>query len=474
VERLWTIISGVSVRTKILGMVLALVLLLGLVVTLQVRAMLLRTMTDQLQQQSVSLARDVAARSADPILINDLYNLNRLLRATKNNNPDVRYAFVLDTQGHVLAHTFEGGFPTALAAANVAHAADHHRAVLLTTNEGPVWDTAVPVLEGKAGVARIGVSEARMQATVGAVTTQLLLTTVLVSVVGIATATFLTWLLTRPIRTLVQATEAVRRGDLSPRVARWADDEIGELATAFNAMTADLARAAQERAEREQMRASFLERIIGAQEDERKRIARELHDEMGQSLTSLLVGLKMIAESASLDDAQGRAQDLKALTGSVLDDVRDLARELRPSVLDDMGLVAALERYTREYAQRFTLAVDLQTVGLDGLRLPARYETALYRIIQEALTNIARYAGAENVSVLLERRPESVVAIVEDDGCGFEVEQALRERRDGQNLGLLGMRERVELLGGKLTIESALGAGTTVFAQLPVDTGYTP
>jgi signal transduction histidine kinase len=160
--------------------------------------------------------------------------------------------------------------------------------------------------------------------------------------------------------------------------------------------------------------------------------------------------------------------ELKAIAADTLDGVRDLALELRPSVLDDLGLAPALQRYVRTCAARHNLAIDFQTVGLNGLRLPSPAKTALYRIVQEALTNVARHAQARQVSLLLEARDSSVVVIVEDDGCGFEVERLMRGPLDEHWLGLYGMRERAELLGGTLTIESAPGVGTTVFVEVPL------
>jgi len=473
-DKFWSIAGAVSVRTKILGIVLVLVLLLGLGVTLQVRATLAHVMAENLREQSISIARDVAARSVDPILINDLYTLQQLLRDTQANNPDVRYAFVLDADRHALASTYEGGFPLDLIDANTAVPEEHHRLTPLTTDEGSVWDTAVPIFEGRAGIVRVGLSESRVQATLATVTTQLLLTTVVVSAIGVLAATFLTIVLTRPIVTLVRATQAVGRGDFTPRIRRWADDEIGELSDAFNAMTEGLARATKEREEREQIRTQYLSQIIAAQEDERKRIARELHDETGQALASLMVGLRNVEEAPTDVEVRRRLSDLRQVTANTLENVRALSVDLRPSVLDDHGLVAALARYTQDYVARHHVPVDYQTLGLDSERLPAPIETAVYRIVQEALTNIAKYAGPCHVSVLLEKRADQLSVIVEDTGCGFDVESVLSHAAPDRRLGLYGMRERAALLGGTVTIESQPGNGTTVYVRIPADLNRDP
>jgi signal transduction histidine kinase len=465
VVRGWEIAGAFSVRTKILGIVLSLMVLLGLGVTVQVRSLLVRTLRDRLQEQSVSIARDVAARATDLILINDLYSLHQLLQDTLANNTDVRYVFILDADGYPIAHTFEGGFPLDLIDANPCQGCRRQRSVVLETDEGPIWDTAVPVLEGKAGVARVGLTEASLEQTLMVITTQLLLTTLAVTVVGIVAGGFLTWILTRPILALVDATRAVANGDLTRRVARWADDEIGALAEAFNHMTAELAQAEQARAERDRLRAKLLDNVISAQEEERKRIARELHDETGQALTSLLIGLRTLEERCPSQEVKDQAEELRSVTTETLESVHNLALELRPSVLDDLGLVAAVERYVAEFAQRYSLQVDMATHGMQSRRFAPSMETALYRIVQEGLTNVARHAQARTVSLLLECRANWMRVILEDDGRGFDLESVLHSTR---RLGLYGMQERVEILGGTLAIESRPGAGTSIFVEVPL------
>ena len=237
-------------------------------------------------------------------------------------------------------------------------------------------------------------------------------------------------------------------------------------------VTIENARLWEELKRRDALRGQLLEQAIAAQEEERRRIARELHDQTGQALTSLLVWLRALEGeadgSSGVTVSPARLQELKAIVTDTLDGVRDLALELRPSVLDDLGLVPTLQRYVRTYQDRHQLAIDFQTVGLEGVRLPSLIETTLYRIAQEALTNVIQHAGASRVSLLLAVRLGTVVLIVEDDGAGFDVDRLIHGPMDERWLGLSGMRERAELLGGRLTIESAPGAGTTVFVEVPL------
>jgi signal transduction histidine kinase len=198
-------------------------------------------------------------------------------------------------------------------------------------------------------------------------------------------------------------------------------------------------------------------RVVEAQELERARLARELHDETGQALTSILLGLKPLEQSAEAE-AVGAVRELVV---STLQNVRRLAVELRPSALDDFGLVPAVERLSETFREQSGLEVDL-AAHLGEERLLPEAETTLYRVIQEALTNVVKHAGASRVSILLQRKQGAVVAVVEDDGSGFDPDVT---REDA--LGLAGMRERLALVGGKLQVESSPGRGTTIAAEVP-------
>lgn len=203
-------------------------------------------------------------------------------------------------------------------------------------------------------------------------------------------------------------------------------------------------------------------RVVEAQELERRRLARELHDETGQALTSILLGLKPLERSAESEETRAAVNSVRELVVSTLQDVRRLAVELRPTALDDFGLAPAVQRLADTFREQSGLKVDLESQLGEG-RLPSEVETALYRVVQEALTNVVKHASAERVSILLSRKDGSVVAVVEDDGSGFDP-GATRE----DALGLAGMRERAALLGGRLQIESASGAGTTLVAEVPL------
>jgi len=462
-KRLWEIIGSVSVRTKVFGIVLGSTFLLSLGFMLQTRIAIQEVLENQSTDMGHSIAHDLAGRSIDLILTNDLYGLYQLLEETQASYGDVSYAFVIDNEGNILSHTFGSGFPPGLLEANPIAKDDHHRTVAIQTNEGLTWDVAVSILDGEIGITRVGISSQSMQDTLAELTLRLGLTVLIVLGISLGAATLLTWIFTRPILELVRATHRVSEGDFSIQVGRWANDEIGDLTEAFNEMTSELGRMAAVRQEREILKKQLLEGVITAQEEERRRISRELHDSTSQSLTSLMVGLRNLSDACSAPEIDQQISLLRDEVSQTLDVVHALAVQLRPVILDDMGLNAAVIRLVAEWEERHGISTDV-FVHLGNIRLPDFIETTLYRIIQEALTNIAKHAHANSVSILVEKRGDEVVSIIEDDGQGFDLVHNI----DSKHLGLLGMKERAELLDGELTIESFFGQGTSIFISIPL------
>jgi len=204
--------------------------------------------------------------------------------------------------------------------------------------------------------------------------------------------------------------------------------------------------------------------VLTAQEEERKRIARELHDDTAQALTSVLVRLRLLERSLEDERLRRGLAELRDLTGATLEGVRRLAIDLRPPMLDDLGLEAALQSLVQDFSQRWLIRATFTSSRFG--RLPVEVELVLYRIVQEALSNVARHANASRVLVRLTRRGRTLRLLVEDDGCGFDVEATKHSRESG--LGLFGMEERLALVGGTLRVESTVGGGTRVSAEVPL------
>jgi signal transduction histidine kinase/HAMP domain-containing protein len=225
----------------------------------------------------------------------------------------------------------------------------------------------------------------------------------------------------------------------------------------------------------ESARAGLLRQVIAAQEDERKRIARELHDETSQALAALIVGLDTtrLALFVNPHDAAGRLAANKAIAETMLKDIHRITADLRPSLLDDLGLVPAISWYGEHRLKPRGIALDLQAAGMDQ-RLEPATETALFRIVQEAMTNVVRHAAASSVGVSLSRTNGNLTLRIADNGRGFAPEELPAPGSPGSGSGLLGMQERVSILGGDWTMESALGQGTVITVRVPVAAGGCP
>jgi signal transduction histidine kinase len=213
----------------------------------------------------------------------------------------------------------------------------------------------------------------------------------------------------------------------------------------------------------------LLDRAVSAQEDERKRIARELHDETGQALSGVLMGLTGVETAMASNPAlaRGRVNDLKAFTAQALEELRNLVADLRPVLLDDLGLVAALHWFANRYQERSGIEVELTVEG-NRRRLDPRVETILFRVAQEAMTNTAKHAQARHVRLLLSLGDDAATLKVEDDGRGFDPATVLASRYHRPAWGLLGMQERLALVGGTFELWSKPGEGARVSVRAPL------
>lgn len=461
----WRFAGAVSIQVKVMGIVIGVILLLGTFVIIQMRDVLQSTLSHELQQQGVALATNVTQSAGEFITNDDLNGLGVLLSEQKDHysseahNTQVSYIAIED-ETHEIILIIGDDIPDAELYLSDHNHSDDHKIFVADDNALFEIQSSIPQTES---LLRLGLSKAGVMATVNEVTFRLFAITLVMVAVGFAAAFFLTWILTRPVVDLVDATHAVARGDFSRRVPVWAKDEIGELTVAYNHMTQSLARAEQERADRERLREQYINGVIAAQENERKRIARELHDSTSQSLTSVLVGLQNIKSVKNKLEAEQQTDELRTIITATLDEIRNISWQLRPGALDDLGFVSAVENYVQNYQSRYHIPVEIVSTGLCN-RLEPEVETSIYRIIQEGLTNIVRYAQASSVSLILQFKDSKLKIVIEDDGVGFDPVATLQ---NSKSLGLQGIRERASLLGGSLTIESQPGQGTSLYIEIP-------
>ena len=267
----------------------------------------------------------------------------------------------------------------------------------------------------------------------------------------------------RPIQRLTTDAQRLARGELRRPIAPAGVDEIGQLGYALEKMRLALVH--------DELLGRLLKKAIAAQEEERKRLARELHDDTSQQLTAL--GMQIDLIERALPDAPPKAAarlaDARALVGRMIDGVHRVIYDLRPSMLDDLGLLPAIKWYAERRLAPRGIAVQFEFPDAP-IELPPEVLTAVYRVVQEALSNIERHAQAETVLVACDLSPDRLTIEIEDDGIGFDPEEMNQPRESGQGLGLLGMRERLFLVGGTLAIESQAGQGTRILVQVPVGT----
>jgi signal transduction histidine kinase len=337
----------------------------------------------------------------------------------------------------------------------------------------------------------IGIPDSILFAPVRRSTMILILLGVVTVLVAVVLASVIGRHIARSITTLVAYAEGVGRGKPLPVEATGIKEtdavacSLHQAAEQLHQSAEARGRAAEELRESEQKyrglakalaaaneeRTQLLHQTVQAQEVERKRIARELHDSLGQYLTALRLGFDAIEPTCTVNDtARQRLAELKSLTADLGRDFSRMAWELRPMALDDLGLRNAITQYLEEWAERSRLHIDLE-ITLGDRRLPAAVETGLFRVLQEAITNIVKHSGADRIGVILEATDGEVRLIVEDNGRGFQMGGGSDVSLGRAHLGLLGVRERLVLVNGWLEIESAPGGGTTVYACVPIGEG---
>jgi len=459
----WWLLS-VPVFIKVLGISLVVALLFGAITLFHTGSTLSRSLYGFLEQRTRADAYWLAASLERPMSQGDQLTIREKLARAVENAPDVRYIIVREPGGRIAAHTFKSGVPPDLERLWSPPATGGCDVLTLGSREGLIVEARCPILGGSAGSLQLGVSDRQITAEVRALNRSVLWTLGFSMVLGTALGLLLTHLfMTRPIYRLARAANRVRQGDFDARATVVSADEIGRLAAAFNEMAESLRRYRSEVEEKEKARLSLLDMIVQAQEEERKSIARELHDQVGQSLAALLLAIQSGIPQDQLP-AQVR-EDLAAKLRELSDEVHRLAWGMRPAILDDYGLDSALSRYVAEMASRSGLTIDYQFSGAPDLgRLPSRIEVPLYRIVQEAITNIVSHANATRAGVVVLRQQRTVTLVVEDNGQGFDVASAPGSRC----LGLTGMKERAALVGGECLIESKPGAGTTIRVTIPL------
>ncbi len=425
----------------------------------------------QLDKRGEEISAHIAMASANYILTEDVYNLYELISQAEQSSEDVRYIMVLDNKGQLLAHTFNNGLPKNLQW-DVTGLTKPQKMVF-SSNEGPIHDLLAPIEKGAIGYVRVGMTEERMRSAMSRQVLVVLLAILVVCIIGAFLSSRISWLIIKPIRQLCRIADAIKTGDKDIRADLCGDKEIDKLALGFNDMTTSLLEANKEKEnllkelqEKEHLRDILITKLMTAQEDERKRISREFHDETSQALTSLMLTMRALSAQAP-DEEQKKALLLgRDVAADILSKVRNMAVELRPPELDDLGLGAAITQYGNKFAADHALQLTLQISGEEE-KVDGQIAMALYRIVQEGFSNIAQHSGATKVDLHVAFQGEQVTVILADNGKGisdYDLLEAKRKRR----LGLYGMQERVELLQGKMAIRDSVYGGAELYIVIPL------
>ena len=484
-------VSSLPIFLKLAGMGFLITLFFGAAAFWQIEVGIARTHYQILGETALSVATSLASRLEPKVSSQDMGALDKEVSQTIATFPDVRYIVVQGTGKRILSHGFtfpkeappdlvkNGGDLCAACHATLSPKVistdllEVPQKLKLSTgevhvyrrNKGMILEVTVPIGTGGAGSVRLGIGDRILGREVRTIYRSLLLSIALCLLAGPSLSFGLSYLLVRPLHNLLLATNRLRENDFSARAKIYSGDEIGQLAVVFNQMADGLETYRRTVHEKEAARQMLIGKIVQAQEDERKSVARELHDQLGQTLSHVLLRIESSRRQCP-SETEGCGLICDEVRG-LIDEVRKLAWNVRPSILDDYGLEHALARYVEEVSRRVNFHLDCQCVALPGLPLlPGTVAMPLYRIAQEAITNIIRHAQATEASVILMRRRTEIILIVEDNGRGFDAE-GLGGRGAG-SLGIMGMQERAMLAGGEFIVDSQPGKGTTLRVTIPL------
>lgn len=490
-QRLRWIILSPPIFVKILGIGLLTGLIFGSIAYYEISNGMLRTHYQIHGEYALSLASSLASTLEPSLYANDTGKMDMEIARAMGEFPDTRYIVVQDKQGAIVSHglTFPREAPADMLKNGGDLCASCHAALSPTDvpvellevdtrahlsagrlrsysrNKGMILEVSMPIGGSNAGTLRLGVSNKIIAREMESIKRSLAFSLGFGMIITLLLAIFLAYVLVRPIRNLLYAAQHLRQGDFSTRATVHTCDEIGQLAESFNQMAKGLETYQQEVKEKEEARQMLLQKIVRAQEEERKHVARELHDQLGQMLSKTLLTLDSTCGKCTLHHPH--CPEIRSDLRAMIEEVRQLAWNVRPSILDDYGLNYALERYVKETEKRVDFSITYQgAVPSDAVHVASpEIEVTLYRIAQEAITNIIRHAGPSEASVVLVCRENELLLIIEDNGRGFDV----KGQTSRQTLGLLGMRERALLVDGVLELDSGPTKGTTIRVTIPIN-----
>ncbi|WP_232699587.1 HAMP domain-containing sensor histidine kinase [Brevibacillus daliensis] len=464
--------NKLQINQKIFGVIFTALLILATVLGSIIWDSLSEMMAEDLKKRGVNIANNIMGLCSDYILTDDQYSLHLLVSEVQKSNEDVRYILVINNNNGLVGDTFLGHLPKGILRAHTPNGTNKLQIATLTSDEGKIHDILIPIEEGDIGFVRVGMSEASYQTYIVNKIVKLIIATLIVCIATAVITYYVTHFITKPINNLVAVATGISAGKLSLRAKVTSDDEVGRLAHTFNEMADNLISAngeveilLKELQEKERLRDMLILKLLSAQEEERKRISRELHDETSQALTSLMVTMSVLANEAKDTEHHQLLLSSRETAASILREIRDLAVELRPPILDDMGLIAAIKKYTKKYEEKYEVQIIL-SVPDEDLHIDDHIAVALYRILQESMTNVIKHTIATQIVINMVIADQFIELTIRDNGQGIRPKDFEKARKENR-IGIYGMQERAELLGGYFFIKTTNLGGTELMVSIP-------
>ena len=464
-----------SLYVKFNVLIVGTICLCGIVISSLMLYTTSSAMEQALDQSGQEIAASISTIISENILVDDQFAITEQLLATQRSNNQIRYILVARPDGKIIASTFTDGLPAGLPPLRLATNGEEST-VTYNSNEGYIREIISPIDDGLVGYFRIGLSEQHMVTVMRKRFLEIMFFIVVICFIASLLATRYAHAFLTPIRHMAKAVRQLSLGNYTVKVPVETRDDLGHLAKVFNSMVSRLETKDKENAhllaelqEKEKLRLWLISQLFSAREDERRRISRELHDETSQSMVSMLAYLRLIHDRIYDAETRSLVTDVQGVLKDTLEGLRHLAVTLHPPLLDDLGLVVAIEKYLDTFRKTQPhIKVTFSYAG-DFTHIDHPISLLCYRMLQEGLTNIVRHAQADIVHISLSAQDTWLTISVADNGIGFS-EDTVEKARLNNHLGIVSMRERTALLNGTFQIDSTPSHGTTLTIRLPLST----
>jgi signal transduction histidine kinase len=467
----WKKFIDVSIKIKLIGLAMLTTLFLAFIIVYFLLSFYNGEISHDSEYMSMVIGRRISEDSANFIAGMKYNKLKILFKKEIKYNKNILYIFYRNKNGGVIAYAFHKGFYGNIVKNMLLLNNKRNRISVVKYNNdlyGKIMDVSFPASKGELGVVRVGISLNRMKNSFFKEESPLFLKNIIIILILIFIFIYLifkiiAWWFLTPVVKLQKAVEKIKSGNYDIKITAKGDDEIGKLTNSFSEMALILKEAEHERIKNEDLRNDFIKKIIDAQEDERKKISRNLHDSFGQFLSSLKIRLRILDDCGDAGEIKSKIRQIRDDLTEGINLIHDMVKNLRPSMLDEVGLINAVKQYIADIVKNNQpMKIDFYPVNFDDSALDKNLEVNIYRIIQESILNVISHAYANSITIILERFEGKIRGIIEDNGKGFGC-----CGEDCEHLGIDGMKERAKLFGGELTVESEKNLGTIVKFYIP-------